>query len=401
MDQPNRDIVQKPEIPKVDGTSGSANRVASTGKPKPKSSHQASAVVVSSANQFESSGGCNNKSSAQAPKQQLRNTAATADDAKTSKYRAKQAYKQRRRQRAANERQNLRNIIVSIRNLNTNLAMIMREAMISDENLSLALSQTTTSEQLVSTPGTNVQTTNDLLTEIRGMHLETNLTSADMGGFKLKISRPDVVSLPVDISPGKPAPLVAAAAPPTIPSAPAKPSQPVGPLPAAIPPNQPVPPIIWRKSPWWRRLIFKELPSRLELDRSDNLHIGTLAKYKRCPDGLTTGQDQVIPELQSYLLMSKFSHYSSRKETLDHLEKLARKYWKDEKKTDFGKLSPLMVNRHFITLQKVVDEQTTPYLLAEEVQSISRKQRFRNLAFWKRETHTTSPNWAPFHQIPQ
>jgi len=83
------------------------------------------------------------------------------------------------------------------------------------------------------------------------------------------------------------------------------------------------------------------------------------------------------------------------------MEKIGRKFWRDEKKIDFGKLEPQMVNRHLITVQKVVDERTSSYLLAQEDQSISRKRRFRNLKFWKRETQTTSPDWAPFYPIPQ
>lgn len=216
------------------------------------------------------------------------------------------------------------------------------------------------------------------------------LTAADMNGLTVIVRKSDVVSLPGD------APAVQAE---TAPPASAPPA-PVGQL-AAMPPLNNNPHIIWRKSPWWRRLIFKEEPSRLEIDRHDNLHIGTLAKHKHCPNGLTTGQEQVIPELQSYLMMSKFAHYSSRKEILDHMEKTGRKYWRDERKLEFGKLPAQLVNRHFITIQKVVDEKTSAYLLAEEEQNISRKRRFRNLAFWKRDTHTTSPDWAPFYNIPQ
>jgi len=214
------------------------------------------------------------------------------------------------------------------------------------------------------------------------------LSGPNLDGMTVVVRKSDVVSLPGDAKPTTEATPPPAAAP-----------APVGQL--AIMPSLNPPHVIWRKSPWWRRLIFKETPSRLEIDRHDNLHIGTLAKHKHCPNGLTTGEEMVIPELQSYLLMSKFSTYSSRKETLDHMEKIGRKFWRDEKKIDFGKLEPQMVNRHLITVQKVVDERTSSYLLAQEDQSISRKRRFRNLKFWKRETQTTSPDWAPFYPIPQ
>jgi len=158
---------------------------------------------------------------------------------------------------------------------------------------------------------------------------------------------------------------------------------------------------IWRKSPWWRRAIFGELPSRIEGSEAHNLHIGTLNKHKQHDRKLVVPTTFVHPGLYSYLVMSKFSRYDNRQACVDHLEKLGRKYWLDEKKVQLDSLSPLDVNKHFATVQKAVDECTTTYFLQEESQNIGRKTRLNDLAFWKRRVHNDNPAWRPKSQLPR
>jgi len=405
---------QKPVASSVDGTSGIATTVARGGKAKHEKLRPARTVNVSSPNQFESSGGQDNDKT----------------DRKLSRTEAaKLAYEARQYRR--NARANNANLIKIVADLNgfhnglkngtNNLRLICSELKahnavvnstlpksqliklnFSTANLKKIFIDTHPPARLINIVKEIKEATapiNNLIAIFEATHPPKRLVNIVQDCINNRGKKIDRVVLPGDVAFGK----IKVGLDVDIQTEPiAAPQQPVPPVTAKspLPAPKPQPHIIWRKSPWWRRVIFKEVPSRLEVDRPDNLHIGTLIKHKHIPDRLTTHQDLVHKALYSYLLMNKFSKYNSRQECLDHMEKLGRKYWKDECKIDFGNMSAMMVNCHFITVQKAVDEQTTPYLLAEETQQVTRKQRFVKLP-WKRTTKTTSPPWSPFHEIPQ
>lgn len=383
-------------------SSNAEGRVAPVGKLKHETGSSSRAVDVSGPSQFGSSGGHDNNakgSGAKRPQQ------ANGGDAKMSqKEAARIAFLARQAKRDARKANaNLIQMVKEVREVGKTapkitrhgLALVLKEIIDSNKIINDGLPK---NQRIV----VNTSTIN-LRKIYEDLHPPVNLKAIIDEARKNPGKRHEHIVLPGDrcYGPTNPNPSVGVQAVET-PSA-APPKQPVGPSKPIV---QQTPTIkqsghvIWRKSPWWRRLIFKEVPSRLEISRPDNLHIGTLQAHKHCTDRLTTNQDLAIPELYSYLLMNKFSKYNDRQECLDHMEKLARKYWKDECKRDFGKMDALTVNRHYITIQKAVDEKTTAYLLTEERQEITRKQRFAHLP-WKRTTKTTSPPWAPFHQIPQ
>jgi len=150
------------------------------------------------------------------------------------------------------------------------------------------------------------------------------------------------------------------------------------PPPDYVPP--PTRPYIERPAKWYNRLLFNKEPSKVYLDTLDQRKIGRLT-IKKDNDGLgeTVPSSLIDDKLRIYLLMQKWPEYKTRAATLDHMSKLARKYYPDELKVTFSSLTAEQVTRHYITVQKVVDEHFVPFLLASEVPEDDRRQRIVSL----------------------
>lgn len=142
--------------------------------------------------------------------------------------------------------------------------------------------------------------------------------------------------------------------------------------------------VIERKSKWYNRLLFNKEKSEFKFSEQQNLKIGQLTKRKQqhFVDRLTVPEHCIIPELYAFLRVQKFSKYENRQMAIDHLEKLARKFWQDEKKVKYSDLTPVELNLHFSTVQKVVDERANKFLLAEEDQEVDRRRRLVSMKKW-------------------
>lgn len=153
---------------------------------------------------------------------------------------------------------------------------------------------------------------------------------------------------------------------------------------AQEPPQDYVPPperpYIERPAKWYNRLLFNKESSKIYLDTLDQRKVGRLT-IRKDNDGLgeTVPSTLIDDKLRIYLLMQKWPEYKTRAATLDHMSKLARKYYPDELKVTFSSLTPEQVIRHHVTVQKVVDEHFVPFLLASEVPEDDRRQRIVSL----------------------
>lgn len=149
----------------------------------------------------------------------------------------------------------------------------------------------------------------------------------------------------------------------------------------AVAPNRIV---IKRKAGFFGRLFWNESHSKFDMSHLQNLEIGELSLKKNHNRGgkLTVPENCVDPEMFSYLMINKFSVYENRDACVDHISKLARKYWTDEKRVKLSGLTGEQVNIHFATVQKVVDERATRFLLAQEDQELDRRKRIVAFQRW-------------------
>lgn len=139
-------------------------------------------------------------------------------------------------------------------------------------------------------------------------------------------------------------------------------------------------PFIIRKACWYNRLLFNKEPSKIYLDTLDQRKVGRLT-VKKDNDGIgeTVPSTLINEKLRIYLLMQKWPEYKNRAAAVDHITKLARKYYPDELKIQFSSLTPDQVTSHYVTVQKVVDEKFVPFLLASESPEADRRQRIVRL----------------------
>lgn len=136
-----------------------------------------------------------------------------------------------------------------------------------------------------------------------------------------------------------------------------------------------------RRATPWNRTVWAKQPSRFTFNTIiGNHHIGRLAARKDQKCKVTVPDTYYDERLANYLLREKFASYKDRKETLDHMTKLARKYLQ-EQKVDFISYTPLQVIIHNATIQKIVDEETTPFILAQET---ANKERSRVKLWWNK-----------------
>jgi hypothetical protein len=144
-----------------------------------------------------------------------------------------------------------------------------------------------------------------------------------------------------------------------------------------------LPSVIQRKACLRKRLLLDKQPSKFDFNAQQNLNIGRLIHRKQ-GDGrnLTIPEQCVHVDLFNYLRMNKFSRYANRQETLDHMEKLGRKFWKEEAGVEFTSMSAQDVNLHFATVQKATDERANTFLLAPEHQELSRSRRLVKAISW-------------------
>jgi len=142
--------------------------------------------------------------------------------------------------------------------------------------------------------------------------------------------------------------------------------------------------IIERKAKWYNRVLFAKSKSRFNFAEHQNLNIGqlTVRKQQRFNDSLTVPTHCIDEELYSYLRMQKFPKYDNRTQVVDHMHKLACKYWQDVKKIPFSSLTGEQVNINFATVQKASDEKSNAFLLALEEQELDRRKRLVRLNKW-------------------
>jgi len=131
--------------------------------------------------------------------------------------------------------------------------------------------------------------------------------------------------------------------------------------------------VITRRAAWWNRWLFDKEESKFDFSKRQNLKSGQLTVRKEQNGQLTVPEQCVLPELYNYLRVQKFHKYEKRDQCVDHMMKLARKYWQ-ENKIEFSKISDKQANLMFATVQKVVDETDTGFLLAHESQALERSR---------------------------
>jgi hypothetical protein len=120
-----------------------------------------------------------------------------------------------------------------------------------------------------------------------------------------------------------------------------------------------------------RRGIYKWLktPGVFNFRTKINHHHQSIAKHKdqSAANVLVISDEMVIDDLYAYLRRNEFEHYPDRASKLSHMTKLAAKW-------DMGRfkinaqakgLTPLEINRYFVTIQKVTDAKDTEFLLQE------------------------------------
>jgi len=136
---------------------------------------------------------------------------------------------------------------------------------------------------------------------------------------------------------------------------------------------------ITRKATLWNRVVLAKQPSRFNFNTIiGNHHIGQLVLRKDQKSHTTVPDSYYDEKLANYLLREKFASYKDRKETLDHMTKLARKYLQ-EFKVDFINYTPQQVIIHNATIQKIVDECTIGFILAQDT---ANKERSRVKLWW-------------------
>jgi hypothetical protein len=133
---------------------------------------------------------------------------------------------------------------------------------------------------------------------------------------------------------------------------------------------------IVKKAGYINRALFNKSDAIIDLKTLSNVNMGDdfLRRKAMRATKLVVPNNLVLDELYTYLVINKFSSYKSRQECLEHLEKLGRKYWSDVVKISYDKLTVEQLNRHYITVQKAVDERTVGVLLAEEKQDVERRR---------------------------
>lgn len=135
---------------------------------------------------------------------------------------------------------------------------------------------------------------------------------------------------------------------------------------------QPEPKVVLKPT-WIRRIIFNEKPSEFLMHSNAQHRIGEL-RTKKQEIGRNIFDDSFLDvELFNHLRVSAFTKYSGRPEKLEHFNKLAQKYYLDNKiKLD----TSYLVNLSKVTIQKATDSITDDFLLDAVDPEEPRKQRF-------------------------
>ena len=131
------------------------------------------------------------------------------------------------------------------------------------------------------------------------------------------------------------------------------------------------------------RLIFDTEKSVVRFDTLDQHKIGRLTKRKQ-GDGreLTVPNSLINDELRVYLLMHRWHEYKTRGECLEHMSKLGRKFWAEEKRREFKTLTNVEVIDHHVTIQKVVDDELIMFFLTRESPELDRRRRLVKIKTW-------------------
>jgi hypothetical protein len=137
-----------------------------------------------------------------------------------------------------------------------------------------------------------------------------------------------------------------------------------------------------RTAEWYNRAIYGMTPSTFDMGAGINHALGDLVEKKKtykAKNVVVIPDHLVIEDMYAYLRLKKFSKYASRDIKMTHMEKVAAQYlllkkWKIEDIPD-----PIdrnrTINAYHITIQKVVDEKDTEFLLSEDSSDLSRKTR--------------------------
>jgi len=149
-----------------------------------------------------------------------------------------------------------------------------------------------------------------------------------------------------------------------------------------------------RTAAWYNRAIYGMTPSTFDMGVVTNHGLGDLIEKKKTyksKNVIVIPDHLVIGDMYAYMRLKKFSTYASRDIKMTHMEKVAAQYlllkkWKIEDIPD-----PIdrnrTINAYHITIQKVVDEKDTGFLLSEDSEDLSRKTRFNRgfLRAWARK----------------
>lgn len=111
------------------------------------------------------------------------------------------------------------------------------------------------------------------------------------------------------------------------------------------------------KPPWYKRLFTKK--SVFDFEKQINHEIGQIPnKINKTRTKTIVPDDLIIPELYNHLRKHEFESYTNREAKMAHMIKLAVKL-------DLQLDGPLMINKYYATIQKVVDSVDTKFLLTE------------------------------------
>lgn len=135
---------------------------------------------------------------------------------------------------------------------------------------------------------------------------------------------------------------------------------------------QPEPKVVLKPT-WFRRIIFNEKPSEFLMHSNAQHRIGELREKKQ-ELGRNIFDDSFLDvELFNFLRVSAFTKYTGRAEKLEHFNKLAQKYYLDNK---IVLNTAYLVNLSKVTIQKATDSITDDFLLDAVDPEEPRKQRF-------------------------